>query len=83
MNKGNEDREIKILAYQDSDTGLVDNFGDMYWVTVKIAGREGGKGYSGGSAIKAKFPSKVFVNVQLIAKDVNQEAKYFTGIISI
>ena len=82
MNNGSEDREIKILAWRNSDTGLVDNFGDMYWVTVKIGGRVGGEIHSG-SIIEAKFPSKVFVNVQLIAKDVNQEAKYFTGIISI
>ncbi|NIM13457.1 MAG: hypothetical protein GTO45_15190 [Candidatus Aminicenantes bacterium] len=82
MNNGSEDREVKILADRNSDTGLVDNFGDMYWVTVKIGGREAGKGTLSNWII-AKFPSKVFVNIQLIAEDVNQEATHYTGIICI
>lgn len=77
MNNGNEDREIEIWARSDFPGCLVDNLGNKYKIIVKIGGTDSHM------SIRNKFPPKIFVNVEFIAKDVKQEATHYTAIISI
>jgi TolB-like protein len=83
INKGDEERELRVCSRTKSRSYLYDNLGNQYPVVVQIGHRMAKLERGTSFGLEQKFISQLPVNVKFIADGVESDATHMTAAIGI